>query len=229
MARVALAAPALTPQLQVQSAQQGALPPAVRADAGLPAPAVTAAAGGQSSAGFADSGFTGAGANSGAGANGAASTTTSTAAAERPFATAQHVIDQIKVNITRAAKAGMDRVTIQLKPQDLGRIEVRLEMSEDHKVRVTVTADNKDTLALLQNDARTLERALNEAGLRTDANNLHFGLRSESEAKTAGDDNGSGKNAAATDDGASDDEDDVAMTYDYAEAARVRGGIDTFA
>jgi flagellar hook-length control protein FliK len=147
---------------------------------------------------------------------------------ERPAATAQHVIDQIKVNITKAAKAGLDRVTIQLKPVELGRIEIKLEMSEDHKVRVTVTADTKDTLSLLQTDSRTLERTLNDAGLRTDANNLHFNLRSESDAQSAEGQNGrGGKNGASNANEAAGE--DLASSYDYAAAAYSRGGVDTFA
>ncbi len=147
---------------------------------------------------------------------------------ERPAATAQYVIDQIKVNITKAAKAGLDRVTIQLKPVELGRIEIKLEMSEDHKVRVTVTADTKDTLSLLQTDSRTLERTLNDAGLRTDANNLHFNLRSESDTQSAEGQNGQrGKNGGSATNEAAGEE--LPSSFDYAAAANARGGVDTFA
>ena len=224
--QVATASPALAPQAPSPAAQQGPSSSAVRADVAAPAPAQTGGGSGTQTS-FGDTGFAGTGSST---QSSATTSTTQTAAAERPLPPAQQIIDQIKVNITRAAKAGLDKVTIQLKPHELGRVDVQLEMSEDHKVRVTVTADNKDTLALLQNDQRTLERALNDAGLRTDSNNLHFSLRSDSDAQNAANEgrNG-GKNAAAADNGATDDADDIAMTYDYAEAARVRGGIDTFA
>ncbi|MBL8630434.1 MAG: flagellar hook-length control protein FliK, partial [Rhodospirillaceae bacterium] len=103
--------------------------------------------------------------------------TTQTAAAERPVPTQpQQVIDQIKVNITRAAKAGMDRVTIQLRPEELGRIEIKLEMTSEGKVTAAVTADKAATLELLQRESRGLERALQDAGLRADANDLQFNL-----------------------------------------------------
>lgn len=148
---------------------------------------------------------------------------------DRPAATAQHVIDQIKVNITKAAKAGLDRVTIQLKPVELGRIEIKLEMSEDHKVRVTVTADSKDTLSLLQTDARTLERTLNDAGLRTDANNLHFNLRSDTDAQSAEGQNGRGTGKQGADGHAETAGDADDANYDYTAAAFARGGVDTFA
>ena len=224
--QVATASPALAPQAPSPAAQQGPSSSAVRADVAAPAPAQTGGGSGNQTS-FGDTGFAGTGSSA---QSSATTSTTQTAAAERPLPPAQQIIDQIKVSITRAAKAGLDKVTIQLKPHELGRVDVQLEMSEDHKVRVTVTADNKDTLALLQNDQRTLERALNDAGLRTDSNNLHFSLRSDSDAQNAANEgrNG-GKNAAAADNGATDDADDIAMTYDYAEAARVRGGIDTFA
>lgn len=148
---------------------------------------------------------------------------------DRPAATAQLVIDQIKVNITKAAKAGLDRVTIQLKPVELGRIEIKLEMSEDHKVRVTVTADSKDTLSLLQTDARALERTLNDAGLRTDANNLHFNLRSDTDAQSADGQNGRGTGKQGADGHAETAGDTDDINYDYAAAANARGGVDTFA
>ncbi|MGE3333863.1 MAG: flagellar hook-length control protein FliK [Rhodospirillaceae bacterium] len=148
---------------------------------------------------------------------------------DRPAATAQQVIDQIKVNITKAAKAGLDRVTINLKPVELGRIEIKLEMSEDHKVRVTVTADNKDTLNLLQTDSRTLERTLNDAGLRTDANNLSFNLRSETDAGAADGQRGNGGNKTNGNAHAETANDNADQNFDYAAAAFARGGVDTFA
>jgi flagellar hook-length control protein FliK len=233
-AQVASAAsPALAPQPQPSAAQQGtSSPSAARADIAAPAPTQAGGASNQPSYGG-DTSFS---ANTGSGTNtqqaNAATASTPTTATERPLATAQQIIDQIKVNITRAAKAGLDKVTIQLKPVELGRIDIKLEMSEDHKVRVEVTADNKDTLHLLQTDSRTLEKTLNEAGLRTDTNNLHFSLRSDSDAQQTAQDgrNGSGGRNANTDNaGATNDTQDVAMTFDYAEAARSRGGVDTFA
>ena len=150
-------------------------------------------------------------------------------ATDKPRTTPQQIIDQIKVKITRASKAGMDRVTIQLKPESLGRIEVKLEMSDDHQVRVTVTANTKETLQILQTDARGLERALNEAGLRTDTNNLHFNLRGDGNSQKANEDqNGAGNDQDNEKSNAAKEEDSLPI-YDYSEAARARGGVDTFA
>ena len=90
---------------------------------------------------------------------------------------ARPVIQQIAVNISRAMQGGTDRISIQLKPAALGRVEVRLEVTADGRVQAVVTADRPETLETLQRDARGLERALQDAGLRTDTNSLSFNLR----------------------------------------------------
>lgn len=87
----------------------------------------------------------------------------------------KQVIDQVSVQIARQAKGGADTIRVQLKPVDLGRIEIRLEV-QDGKVTAHVSADNKETLAVLQKDARGLERALQDAGLKTEASSMNFSL-----------------------------------------------------
>lgn len=155
-----------------------------------------------------------------------AQTVQQTASANSPPApTSSQVIEQIKVNINKSVKAGMDRVTIQLRPENLGRIEVKMELSQDGKVRALVTAESRETLDLLQRDARGLERALQDAGLRTDSNNLHFELKSEQQAGQNNKQNGT----AANDNGDAEDLTDEQleeMEYDRAQAAASRGGVD---
>src|SRR5262249_44037187 len=46
-----------------------------------------------------------------------------------------------------------------------------------------VTADRQDTLDLLKRDAPQLERALNDAGLRTGGNGLQFSLRDQGQGQ----------------------------------------------
>jgi flagellar hook-length control protein FliK len=97
--------------------------------------------------------------------------------------------EQISVQMQRALRDGAGRVTIQLHPAELGRIHVRMEIDEDRKVAATITAERPATLDLLQRDARLLERALQEAGLKLDANGMSFGLardQANQEGPTAG-------------------------------------------
>lgn len=89
------------------------------------------------------------------------------------------VVDQVVVNIAKAAAEGLDKINIKLKPASLGQIEVQLEIASDGRIHAVIAADKAETLDLLQRDARALERALGEAGLRTDSSSLSFNLRGQ--------------------------------------------------
>jgi flagellar hook-length control protein FliK len=67
------------------------------------------------------------------------------------------------VHIKKAVQEGTDRIEIRLKPESLGRVDVRLELGPEGRVVATIIADQRHTLELLRSDARSLERALQEA------------------------------------------------------------------
>ncbi len=96
--------------------------------------------------------------------------------------------EQIKVQLGRGLKEGNDTISVQLHPDDLGRVEVKLEM-QNGQVKATITADRPETLQLLKNDAAGLQQSLQDAGLHADSNSLSFELRGEQrqQQQTAGD------------------------------------------
>ncbi len=96
---------------------------------------------------------------------------------------------QVSVHIAKAARAGVDRIDIRLAPASLGRVEISLDLGDSQQVRATISAETKEALELLRADARLLERALNDAGLKTDASSLSFQLRDQ--GQRAGQDGGS--------------------------------------
>jgi flagellar hook-length control protein FliK len=85
------------------------------------------------------------------------------------------ILDQVRVQI-RTAENRSD-IKIQLQPEELGRLEIKMQVGADGKTGVTVTADNKNTLDLLQRDTRGLQQALADAGLKADSGSLSFNLR----------------------------------------------------
>jgi len=130
-----------------------------------------------------------AGLNGASGTQAAAKTAQAQAAqAPRPqhMPQAKEIMDQVKVQIAKAGANG-DTIKVQLKPVELGSIEVKLDVAKDGSVSGVVTADNKDTLAMLKNDSRTLEKALSDAGFKTDAGSLTFNLRGEGQQQSAQD------------------------------------------
>src|SRR5262249_50020535 len=88
-------------------------------------------------------------------------------------------ISGVPLEIAGKALAGKNRFEIRLDPPELGRIEVRLDVDHDGNVTSRLTVDRAETLELLRRDASGLERALQDAGLKTSDNGLQFALRDQ--------------------------------------------------
>lgn len=99
----------------------------------------------------------------------------------------QPATQQIAIGISRAMQEGADRLTVQLKPAAMGRISIELEVGHDNRVIAVIAAERADTFELLQRDSKALERALNDAGLKTDAGSLSFDLRGEGRERDSDD------------------------------------------
>ena len=122
---------------------------------------------------------------------------------------AQAAVDQVGLAISRAVQDGRNQFTIRLDPPELGRVEVRLEFQAEGAMRATVTADQRDTLTLLQRDAQSLERALQQAGVKTDSGSLNFTLNHDGQRgaeQSALAQAGSGEDDGQTDEAAGDGE-----------------------
>lgn len=89
------------------------------------------------------------------------------------------------VEIARKVDAGEDTLRVRLNPAELGRVEVTLAFDDNGRVQATMRADSQHTLDLLRQDAPDLGRALDQAGIRSDAGSFRFESR----------DGGAGSNA----------------------------------
>jgi flagellar hook-length control protein FliK len=93
------------------------------------------------------------------------------------LANAPHVpVSALAVHIAQQASNGARRFDIRLDPPELGRIEVRLDVSREGQVMTHMVVERAETLDLLQRDARQLERALQDAGLNTSEEDMKFSL-----------------------------------------------------
>jgi flagellar hook-length control protein FliK len=72
---------------------------------------------------------------------------------------------------------GEKEFRIALDPDELGRVEVKLRIDDEGAVKAEVRVERVETLQLLQRDARTLERAFEQAGLKTGGDGLQFSLQ----------------------------------------------------
>ena len=85
----------------------------------------------------------------------------------------------LAVEIAARSQSGTKQFDIRLDPPELGRVEVRLSIDSTGKAQAHLTADQPQTLDLLQKDAPALTRALREAGLDVNQDGLNFSLRQQ--------------------------------------------------
>ena len=130
----------------------------------------------------------------------------------------------IAIEITGQALAGKNRFEIRLDPPELGRIEVRLDVNRDGQVTTRLIADRSDTLDLLRRDASGLERALQDAGLKTADNGLQFSLRDQTMGREQSNTPTPGAAQIIVHDDALPVND--ATQRNYSRLAGLRGGID---
>lgn len=89
------------------------------------------------------------------------------------------VIPHIAGEMASRFKQGTTQFEIRLDPPELGRVDVRIEIDSDGRVVSRLTVEKSETLDLLKADQRALERALHEAGFKSEQNSLSFTLRDE--------------------------------------------------
>jgi hypothetical protein len=87
--------------------------------------------------------------------------------------------DLLAAHIERAVANGRDRISVALVPADLGRIDIALDFERGGKLSAVIAVDRPQTLELLRRDQSGLERALQDAGFRTDSSSLSFNLRGD--------------------------------------------------
>ncbi|MBR0776609.1 flagellar hook-length control protein FliK [Bradyrhizobium diazoefficiens] len=122
-----------------------------------------------------------------------ASTATLTATVATPTTVP---VSGIPVEIVAALHAGKTRFDIRLDPAELGRIDVRINVDRNGQVTSHLTVEKPETLSMLRQDAPQLQRALDDAGLKTGSNGLSFSLRDQNASgQNAGQNNDNGGNA----------------------------------
>lgn len=100
--------------------------------------------------------------------------------------------EQVHVAITSMKKEDITSITMQLEPADLGRVEIKMD-TIDGRTNLSFVVDKPETLDALSRDARSLERQLQEAGIRADAGSMQFNLRQQPQQQQEQAGLGSGK------------------------------------
>lgn len=92
-------------------------------------------------------------------------------------------LNGLAVELASRAQSGASRFDIRLDPAELGRIDVRIDIDRHGQVTSHLTVEKPETLAMLRQDSPQLQRALNEAGLKTADGALQFTLGDQSQPR----------------------------------------------
>ena len=90
----------------------------------------------------------------------------------------------IAMQMNKNIQKGISNFEIRLDPAELGRVDIKMEISTDGRLTAHMVVENPETLDLLRKDAQALEKALSDSGLDMDNDALTFSL-SEDNQQTA--------------------------------------------
>lgn len=83
---------------------------------------------------------------------------------------------QISVSINKLIASGGSRIQIELKPQELGRLEISLDARDSVNIKARILVERPETLDMLRTEVRVLERILQEAGIDVGRRGIDLGL-----------------------------------------------------
>jgi flagellar hook-length control protein FliK len=90
------------------------------------------------------------------------------------LATASPTVVQVYTRMVERMDGRAQRFEIRLDPAELGRVDIRIEVGADHKVHAVLAAHDSAALSDLMRGQRTLERALQDAGIDLADGGLQF-------------------------------------------------------
>jgi flagellar hook-length control protein FliK len=135
-------------------------------------------------------------------------------------------LEQLAVEIATRAGKGERRFDIRLDPPELGRIDVRLEIDSKGNTTTKLIVERAETLDLMQRDARGLEKALQNAGLKLDSGGLQFSLQQDAQAQQGQQNHAPDLRGRAHSDPAETEIVTEIAAGNASLAAQLRGGVD---
>ncbi len=85
-------------------------------------------------------------------------------------------LNQIKDQLRQGLRKGETHLNIQLKPNELGKVEIKLDISRDGVVSALFKAENRETLEVLNRHSQDFQNLFKEAGLQADSQGMNFSM-----------------------------------------------------
>jgi len=95
-------------------------------------------------------------------------------------------VTELGTTVVRMAKAGENSFDLRLDPLDLGQVDVKVEIADNGRINATFLVERKETLEMLQRDQSQLQKAFDQAGLKTDSRFAQLSLKDQSDPGNQG-------------------------------------------
>ncbi len=95
----------------------------------------------------------------------------------------KNLSEQVTFHMKTASRNGESRISVQLDPVELGKLDIQLSFGRNGRAGVVITAETRQAMELLQKDAAALTNALADLGIKTDSGSLNFNLRGEQQSQ----------------------------------------------
>lgn len=86
-------------------------------------------------------------------------------------------LNQVLEGMKSAIKSDTKTISLELRPDHLGKLEITLELDKNQYVSAMITVEKPETLDLLKRDSDALQKLLGDSGLKADSNSLNFNLQ----------------------------------------------------
>ncbi len=83
-------------------------------------------------------------------------------------------LQQVKSQMKAALQKGETHMLVKLTPDDLGKVDIKLDISRDGTVSALFKTDNRETMILLSKYADDLRQIFGESGLNANASGMNF-------------------------------------------------------
>lgn len=87
-----------------------------------------------------------------------------------------NALNQIKEQLKQSLQKGETHLKIQLKPHEMGKVDIKLDISREGLVTAAFKAENRETLETLTRHAIDFQNIFNEAGLQADSQGMNFSM-----------------------------------------------------
>ncbi|MBX3486649.1 MAG: flagellar hook-length control protein FliK [Candidatus Paracaedibacteraceae bacterium] len=90
-----------------------------------------------------------------------------------------NALNQIKEQLKQSLQKGETHLKIQLKPHEMGKVDIKLDISREGAVTAAFKAENRETLETLIRHAVDFQNLFKDAGLQTDSQGMNFSMNQE--------------------------------------------------